>query len=165
MILMAHSDKKTSSDAISGDVEPRTWTGRNCIPALPSVATWVREELLSVLAHLKWTAGDLFAVGLAVEEALANAIKHGSHGRPDSQIYFSYEASPKRVRVKITDSGEGFDPFAVLHRDREAHRGAPSGRGLSLMLRYMDRVEYNHRGNRVILEKRVCGQSKRRAAT
>jgi serine/threonine-protein kinase RsbW len=136
----------------------RTWTGRQRIPSKSAAVALVRDELLAVLQHLKWIARDIFAVGLAVEEALANAVKHGGGNRMDRVIHFAYEASSHFLRVEIADSGDGFDRLQVSDPRRDENLTIPSGRGLLLMTSYMDRVEFNQQGNRVILEKRATDE-------
>ena len=58
-----------------------------------------------------------------------------------------------RIRIEITDEGRGFDPSALPDPTCGDHLHAPCGRGVMLMRAFMSRVEFNARGNAVIMEK------------
>ena len=49
--------------------------------------------------------------------------------------------------------GDGFDPSEVPDPTLEENLELPSGRGLMLMRTFMGRVEFNDKGNRVLMEK------------
>jgi serine/threonine-protein kinase RsbW len=59
----------------------------------------------------------------------------------------------ERVRIEIIDEGEGFDPAIVPDCTLEDRLDVPSGRGVMLIRSFMTRVEYNEKGNAVVLEK------------
>jgi serine/threonine-protein kinase RsbW len=61
--------------------------------------------------------------------------------------------SPDLFRIDITDEGDGFDPALVPDCTQEDRLTVPSGRGVMLMRSFMTRIEYNAKGNRVVLEK------------
>ena len=59
--------------------------------------------------------------------------------------------------IQITDEGTGFDPEGVADCTDAEHIELPSGRGIMLMRSFMNRVEYNKRGNVVTMEKDRSG--------
>ena len=63
------------------------------------------------------------------------------------------EVSPRHVRLQVTDEGPGFKPETVPDCTREDRLDMPGGRGLLLMRSFMTTIEYNDRGNSVLLEK------------
>ncbi len=118
-------------------------------------------------------------VGIAVEEALANALYHGnlevgSHLREeDDKTYYALveqrrRQAPYRDRridveatlardgaiIVVRDEGAGFDPSAVPDPTDPDNLEKASGRGLLLMRTFMDQVTYNDVGNAVTLTKR-----------
>ena len=101
-----------------------------------------------------WVDHDIFSIHLALEEALVNAIKHGNGLDLAKQVRVRCRMSDDLVQIEIADEGEGFDPTRVPDPTDEHHRECPNGRGVMLMRSFMDRVEYNERGNCVLLEKR-----------
>ena len=92
-----------------------------------------------------------FAVRLSLEEAIANAIRHGHAGDVTRAIAISAEVSPKEVELTIADRGPGFDPEAVPDPTAEENLTIASGRGLALMRAFMTEVEIPPPGNRIIL--------------
>ena len=130
-----------------------TWRRDFELPSERGASRLVTDELLDQLGRNDWSPADIFAIHLAVEEALVNAIVHGNRLDPAKQVRVSCEVSPQLVRVRITDQGEGFDPASVPDCTLEERLEAASGRGVMLMRSFMTRIEYNSRGNSVLLEK------------
>ncbi len=118
-------------------------------------------------------------IGVALEEALLNAIYHGNLGvssklkEQDDKIFYALASErrleapyrERRVRVLvrvshdeasfvITDEGPGFDVAGLPDPTDPEYLCRPSGRGLLLMRAFMDEVRYNPVGNRVALVKR-----------
>ena len=131
-----------------------TWRRDFELPSERGASRLVTDELLDQLGRHEWSPADIFAIHLAVEEALVNAIVHGNRLDPAKLVRVSCEVSPELVRVRITDQGEGFDPASVPDCTLEERLEAASGRGVMLMRSFMTRIEYNSRGNSVLLEKR-----------
>lgn len=91
-----------------------------------------------------------FAVRLAVEEALTNAVRHGHRGLdPGTPVNLDVEVHPGRLRIVIEDQGPGFDPSAVPDPTLDENLNRPCGRGLMLIRAYMTEVRHNQRGNRI----------------
>jgi serine/threonine-protein kinase RsbW len=59
------------------------------------------------------------------------------------------------ARIRITDEGDGFDPGQVPDCTADDRLEMPGGRGVMLMKSFMTRIEYNAKGNSVLLEKRL----------
>jgi serine/threonine-protein kinase RsbW len=93
-------------------------------------------------------------VFVALDEALANAIKHGNQNDPAKTVRVRAEYSTREARFTITDEGEGFNPIAVPDPCAPANLLKPSGRGVMLIQHIMDDVRYNERGNEVTMVKR-----------
>lgn len=102
-----------------------------------------------------YAKGALFALRLAMEEAIANAFRHGHKGLPpETPIDIEYEVSDEAVRLAVQDKGPGFKPEAVPDPTLDENLETPGGRGLVLMRAYMSRIDYNDAGNRVEMELR-----------
>lgn len=135
---------------------PQTWTWchERHIASDTQEGRQVVDELLQQLQSENWSEHDIFGVHLAVEEALVNAIKHGNQLAADKSVHVWYKMSPEILRIEIEDEGGGFDPEDVPDPTMDENLEIPSGRGLMLMRSYMSRVEFNERGNRVLMEKK-----------
>ena len=116
------------------------------------------DDLLSDLGRHLWTEHELFGIHLAVEEAVVNAIKHGNQFASDKTVRVCYYLSSDRLRVEVTDQGDGFNPEAIPDPTEDENLECPSGRGLMLMRSFMTEVMFNDRGNSVLMERaRVRG--------
>ena len=69
----------------------------------------------------------------------------------DKQITVEYSLTPKRIEVKITDEGEGFDHQKMLSRsiNQLDDNILGHGRGIALVKNYIDSIVYNEKGNSV----------------
>ena len=111
------------------------------------------SQLFEAAAGRDFDGDDIFAIHLALEEALLNAICHGNKQDSGKTIKVEYFITPAKFEVSITDEGTGFDPDAVPDPRAEENLRKCSGRGLFLMRSYMDTVEYNKTGNCVHMVK------------
>jgi serine/threonine-protein kinase RsbW len=113
----------------------------------------IQERIINVLESQSYSDHDLFGVRLALEEALVNAIKHGNGMDPDKQVHIDCRFEVDRVRIVIEDEGGGFDLKAVPDPTDDENLERPGGRGIMLMRSFMNTIEYNDSGNRLVLEK------------
>ena len=111
----------------------------------------IADAILEHLTLSDFTERAVFATKLALEEAFANAIKHGNKGDPAKRVHVRYSVCPDRVVIIITDEGPGFDPSAIPDPTADERLEIPTGRGILLMRAYMNDVEYNAAGNQVKL--------------
>ena len=132
----------------------KAWRRSLELPSERGSSRLVTDELLEQLGLHGWPADDVFAIHLAAEEALVNAVVHGNRLDPTKTVHVECEVSAELVRLAITDQGEGFDPAQVPDCTLEERLEAPGGRGVMLMRSFMTRIEYNAKGNSVVLEKR-----------
>jgi serine/threonine-protein kinase RsbW len=130
------------------------WRRSISLPSERGASRLVTEDLLEQLGSHGWDQSDIFSIHLAAEEAIVNAIVHGNKLDPHKQVLVECLVSPDVVRVEITDEGAGFDPAKLPDCTSEERLEVPSGRGVMLMRTFMTRIEYNDKGNRVLMEKR-----------
>jgi serine/threonine-protein kinase RsbW len=123
------------------------------IPSSTTEGQKVQERIISRLEAIGFPARGIFGVRLALEEALVNAIKHGNGLDPNKHVSVVCQISQEKVRVIIEDEGAGFRLQDVPDPTDDENLEKPCGRGIMLMRAFLSVVEYNERGNRVILEK------------
>lgn len=92
-------------------------------------------------------------VYLALNEALANAVRHGNRGDPTKRVRVEVRLTPAEIEVEIQDEGDGFDPGELPDPTAADNLLKTSGRGVFLMRCYMDQVEYRDQGRTVVLRK------------
>ena len=131
-----------------------TWSDSISIASDTDSACRIMDRLLDQMKLLEWEDHDIFAVHLAVEEALVNAIKHGNQKDASKAVHVSLSVSRDLVEISIRDEGGGFDPEDVPDPTDEDNLELPSGRGLMLMRTYMSSVQFNESGNQVVMTKR-----------
>lgn len=123
---------------------------------LPTDLAGIREserDLLARLAAVGYDEDHRFAVRLAFEEAMVNAMKHGNKMDPSRSVTLSYRVSPERVEIRVADEGPGFDPGGVPDPTADENLNKPCGRGIMLMRCYMDEVAYSSSGKEVRMVK------------
>ena len=140
-------------------LEAPLWSFDRHIASNLAAGRAIQEEVLAVLEGHGWPPGNVFAVRLAFEEAIVNAIKHGNKHCEDKTVHITAKLLPDRLWLQITDEGPGFDPNAVPDCTQDEQLEVPSGRGIMLMRSFMCHVEYNESGNRVVMEKRRVEES------
>ncbi|MCX7408205.1 MAG: ATP-binding protein [Planctomycetales bacterium] len=124
------------------------------IPSDTEAGQAVQERIVSRLESLEYSVRDVFGVRLALEEALVNAIKHGNGLDPDKTVRVNCLIEDDLLRVEIEDQGPGFNMGEVPDPTAEENLERPCGRGIMLIKSFMTNVEYNAKGNRVVLEKK-----------
>lgn len=112
------------------------------------------EETRNELRAVGWTYEDLFAIRLALEEAIVNAMKHGNRGDINKHVLICYSFDGDFFLARITDQGSGFDPKAVPDPLVEENLERDGGRGLLLIRSYMNWVRHNKMGNSITLCKK-----------
>ena len=71
----------------------------------------VIDEIVSKAEALNYGSSSLFAVRLAIEEAITNAFEHGHDGLDASlTIKVEYAVSDKQIQIAVEDQGPGFAP-------------------------------------------------------
>jgi anti-sigma regulatory factor (Ser/Thr protein kinase) len=125
------------------------------IPADPSLIGTVSDGVTQVLRGKHWPDDEVMRVELALQEALANAIRHGCHGDPTKQVQcvVSVDAHGEII-IAVRDPGTGFDPALVPDPMRTENLLKPSGRGVYLINTLMDEVAFADSGREILMRKR-----------
>ena len=105
-------------------------------------------ELVQVIAeHLCENAGvdedGSHWIGMAVREAVANAIKHGNKLDVRKKVFATFLLQSMELEITISDEGEGFNPEAVSDPLNPQNLMKTSGRGIFYMKTFMDQVSYS----------------------
>jgi anti-sigma regulatory factor (Ser/Thr protein kinase) len=110
----------------------------------PANLAKVRHAVTEFASALGFCEADVDKLVLAIDEAMANVIKHGYDRQPDQPIDVRLEpvAESGRVgmRTVIRDYGKTVDPDSICGRDLDDVR--PGGLGVHIMRTVMDEVNY-----------------------
>ena len=126
----------------------------------------------------QWDENELMRVGVALDEALANAVQHGNlevdsmlrdegveiynallderrELKPykDRRIHVNATINRSAARFVVRDEGKGFDPAALPDPTDPANLERVHGRGLLLIRTFMDEVTHNEAGNEITIIK------------
>src|SRR5262249_52893627 len=107
------------------------------------------ESLEVWMQTIGYPRKDIFAVRLALQEAVLNAFRHGNRGDTGKSIFVRYLLTTAEVLLEVEDEGPGFDPDQVPDPPTEPSIDRPRGRGLFLIRTNMTWVSFNEKGNRV----------------
>jgi len=94
-----------------------------------------------------------FAIKLALEEAMTNAVRHGNCGDSNKKVRVRYVVTPKHVVICVRDEGEGFCPDNIPDPTTPDRLSLPCGRGIMLIRAYMNEVEYRENGREICMTK------------
>src|SRR5437016_9650590 len=71
------------------------------------------EQIANEMAEAGFADKDIFAMRLALEEAMVNGIRHGNKNDPTRRLRVTYQVGSEQVLAEVADEGEGFDPHGV----------------------------------------------------
>lgn len=125
------------------------------IPSHPRYLSVVRAVVGELGSVCGLPAEDCRGLILAVDEALANIIRHAYHGSFDREIEVICQAFADRVQFKLLDRGDPPDPARLAPHPLDDV--ALSGRGTYIIRSIMDEVSYEQvpGGNQLRLSKRL----------
>jgi anti-sigma regulatory factor (Ser/Thr protein kinase) len=125
------------------------------IPADPAAIPMVTDGVVHVLEEKQWEDKDIMAVELALQEAVANAIRHGCGGDRSKQLQCSVSCDADgEVVITVRDPGTGFDPSKIADPLDPANLLKPSGRGIFLINGLMDDVQFADGGRELQMRKK-----------
>jgi len=124
-------------------------------------------------------ANAMMLVGVALHEALTNAMLHGNleldsklrdqdeeffykaaderkrlYPYDNRKVFFTARLSREELKFTIRDEGPGFNPKDLPNPFEPENLNKVSGRGMLLIKTFMDQVEHNHLGNEIIMVKK-----------
>lgn len=87
----------------------------------------------------------IYAIDMAVREAVANAVKHGNLLDETKQVEMTFEDIPKGLEITIRDFGAGFAIDDIPDPTNPENLLKASGRGILFMRNFAEEVEWtNH---------------------
>lgn len=111
-------------------------------------------DIMREMESFQYSESSVFAIKLALEEALSNAVKHGNRRDPTKKITIRYAVNQECAAFIIRDEGEGFTPEEIPDPTDPEFINRPTGRGILLLNTYMDKVEYRDSGREIFFMKK-----------
>lgn len=126
------------------------------VPSDLRAAKQAEGKILVEIERHRFPETCTFAIKLALEEAITNAIRHGNDNDANKHIRLRFRVTPQRAEIWVADEGGGFSIEKVPDPTLDENLNKPSGRGIMLMRAYMDEVGFNPAGSEVRLVKFNC---------
>ena len=110
----------------------------------------VIEKVLAVVKEMGCAAGREFEIELVLNEALTNAIQHGSAHDPSKQVQCCVACDHTRgMLIVVRDPGPGFDPASIPNPVVGQNLFSTSGRGIYLINQLVDEVRFEKGGTEI----------------
>jgi serine/threonine-protein kinase RsbW len=107
-------------------------------------------KVMAAVKEMGCAAGREFEIELALDEALTNAIKHGSGHDPSKQIQCCVACDHDRgMLIIIRDHGPGFDPTSIPNPVVGQNIYSTGGRGIYLINQLVDEVRFEKGGTEI----------------
>jgi len=124
------------------------------IPSNPKYVSTVRRAVRSIAHSLGFSEEVSEDIELSVDEALTNAVLHGSPEQRKNAVVIVCRIGDDKLTIDVRDEGPGFEPF-----DSQGYYEplGEQGRGLRLIYHLMDgvRVCRTPRGSRIRMVKKL----------
>jgi len=116
----------------------------------------LEHSILQQVEQAGFEESSVFAIRLALDEALVNAYKHGNAENPEKSLRIRYVIDAEKIDIEIEDEGAGFDQSQLTDPRREDRLRETSGRGIFLIRQFMSKTLFNEYGNliRFVYEKK-----------
>ena len=103
--------RRTSGGTPSGNDSNGSAGGvlRETIPSDYGAGRDLQERILRDVQRHGFTTDNAFAIRIALEEALVNAIKHGNRLDRGKKIHVEARVTKERAEITIEDEGPGFN--------------------------------------------------------
>jgi len=103
----------------------------------------VRATVGQLAMMVGWSETESRCITMAVDEALANVIRHAYHGRSDARIELQFLAGEEQLEIRIRDTGDPADRSKICAREVGCDR--IGGLGTHIIRDVMDIVSYESR--------------------
>jgi serine/threonine-protein kinase RsbW len=110
---------------------------RHLDSTLDSVDT-AEVAVLEMAERAGFEEEDLHKIGMAIREAMVNAVVHGNRYNLKKKVHLRASSAPGRIEITIIDEGEGFEVSDLPDPLAEENLLRQSGRGLLLIRAFVD---------------------------
>jgi serine/threonine-protein kinase RsbW len=118
------------------------------------------DSLMGLIEGSQCVPGAELDIELALREALANAVLHGTKGHAGEKVHIRCRCQPgKEVSIVVTDQGKGFDTRKIVGNSLTSDPVSEHGHGILLMKAYVDDVHFERGGSEVHMRKRARNRS------
>ena len=108
-----------------------------------------------LLKHMNFSHEDGERLWLAIQEGIANAMRHGNKLDKKKTVKVTFTPSNQALEIRIEDQGKGVDLATIPNPNLPENLLKPCGRGVFFMKQVMDTVvmERGPKGSALVLVK------------
>ena len=111
----------------------------------------VNEFISELFKRTDMSNDEIWELRLAMHELAINAIEHGNKKDERKQVKIDCTIFDDRLEFLVEDEGQGFDPQSVPDPTDTEGIERTRGRGIFLVSRLVDKVDYENGGSRVLM--------------
>ena len=124
------------------------------VPSTLEDAKRPEDVILREVQRCGYSEDATFAIKLALEEAIINAVRHGNLNDASKTVTVRYCVTVEQTVIVVRDQGRGFEPNEVPDPTTRDRLSLPNGRGIMLMRAYLTDLWFSPCGREVCLIKR-----------
>ena len=110
------------------------------------------EKLVDILSKRLGVSDDVYGkILVSTIEAVNNAIVHGNKGKEERKVFVRFLSNGSSFTISVKDEGEGYDYSQLPDPTAPENIEKLSGRGVFLMKKLADGIEFNEEGNEVTM--------------
>ncbi|MFN8241978.1 MAG: ATP-binding protein [Bacteroidales bacterium] len=117
------------------------------IPSEISNLRLVEKAIDEISGEVKIKKESYGKILVAAMEAVNNAIVHGNKSDISKNVRVTFILKESEMEIEVEDKGTGFDPSLIPDPTKPENIENISGRGVFLMSRLADKIEFNDKGN------------------
>jgi len=120
------------------------------VPANAGAIANVSDTVAEILLRLGVPEEKQMEIGLALQEALANAVVHGCGNDASKEVHCRLSSdSEGRIRIIVSDPGPGHDLNSLPAPSLTPDLDRDHGRGIYLIRQLMDDVRFERGGSEI----------------
>jgi serine/threonine-protein kinase RsbW len=119
------------------------------IPSDYTASQEIQDKIMFDVNRRGYNSQTVFAIKLALEEAMMNAIKHGNRRDEKKKVHVEANVNSREAEIVVEDEGPGFNRRSVPDPTLPENLEKCSGRGIHLIEAYVHEVEWSKGGRRV----------------
>jgi len=115
----------------------------------PANLAGVRKSIEQFAAEQGFGPDAVAEVGLVVNEAMANVIRHAYNGQTDRPMHLSADADPRQLTIRLRDWGNGVDPSRLGRPEHDPLN--PGGVGMVCLKKWMDDITFTRQPDGMLM--------------
>jgi len=108
------------------------------------------EKLVDNLSKRLGVSDEVYGkILVSTIEAVNNAIVHGNKGRQEKKVFVGFVSNGSSFTISVKDEGEGYKYDQLPDPTSKENLEKLNGRGVFIMRKLADSIEFNELGNEV----------------